>query len=52
VKKKLKKISLLLLLQSLVGTFQVRGFDLILSVLDHALNAGYRHIGEYLKQFL
>lgn len=30
-----------------VGTFQIRSAELILSVLDYALAAGYRHIGEF-----
>lgn len=30
-----------------VGTFQIRSEELIGSVLHHALEAGYRHIGEF-----
>lgn len=29
-----------------VGTFQIRSAELIFSVLDYALAAGYRHIGK------
>lgn len=46
---KLSKINMHLLqtpfLFAAVGTFQIRGRDLIRSVLDYALEAGYRSIG-------
>lgn len=35
------------IISSSVGTFQIRGADIIFSVLDHALATGYRHIGEF-----
>ena len=39
--------SVYILIVFIVGTFKVRGHQLISKVIDAALNAGYRAIGKY-----